>query len=93
MEWEVGEDLAAGQSQAGCWRPCLSPVGTGQGWRGSLLTVLVSGQWGRGKKKHSLRYWELWFNHSQINLPPAPSPHRPGCVFFLRGLHDVGRAP
>lgn len=69
------------------------PVGTGQGWRGSLLTVLVAGQWGRGKKKHSLRYWELWFNHSQINLPPAPSPHRPGCVFFLRGLHDVGRAP
>lgn len=91
MEWEVDEDLAAGQSRAVCWRLRPSRVDTGGGWRGPPLTVLVSGRWG-GTKKHSLRCWELWLNQSQVTLSAAPGPHTPGC-FFLRCLHAVGRAP
>lgn len=38
---------------------------------------------GAGPEEALTEVPELWFNHSQINLPPAPSPHRPGCFFFL----------
>lgn len=41
MEWEVGEDLATGQTWADCGRPHQSLVGAGMGTH----TVLESGQW------------------------------------------------
>lgn len=43
MEWEVGKDLEAGQSQAVCGSPGLSRVGTRWGPRGHCSQFLVSG--------------------------------------------------
>lgn len=77
----------------GCLLEAVSALGgRRESLKGPPLTALVFERWG-GEKKHSLRCWELWSNQAQISLPLAPRPHRPGYVFFLRCLRDVGRAP
>lgn len=95
MEWEVGEDLAAGQSGAVYSRQYLAGVvqGWGQADHSTQVTLYSFLCLCRGVCKKEATV-DCWLNHSKIiNLPSAPRPQRPGCFPFLCGLCDVGKIP
>lgn len=86
MEWEVGKDLAAGQDQAVCWRPCLRGWAQGGDGEGDRPRFLASGQWGGQEETLS----EARFNHSQITTLP---PHRPAVFPFLAASVTLVQLP